>query len=119
MAGELVPTVMFPRFTTLSGAGTYTTAPLQVTRYAELRLNVWRGPLIGTTPTILFTIQESIDRENWTTCSGTSAFDPGSETEDQETATLTKRWMRLKAVLAGTDAGVTCWATGGLELRET
>jgi hypothetical protein len=120
MAGELVPLVLLPRYTTLVGAQEFVTVGMDVTDYANAIVNVWRGPLTGTnTPAVLFYFQESTDQVNWTICAGTSGSGqtPGSGQEAQYTATLTKRWFRLRAVLSGTDPAVTCWAVGFLEDR--
>lgn len=120
MAGELVPLVMLPRFSSYSGATDFTTIGMEVADYTSAIINVWRGPLTGTSPTFGITFQESTDQVNWSTCSGTTANDdPGSGTEKQYTPTLKKRWFRVKVTLAGTDPGVTCWALGFLEMRES
>lgn len=122
MAGELTPLVMLPRFTTLAGAATFTTIAMDVTDYQTAILNFWRGKMVANT-TFAVTCEESTDQETWTTCAGTncSGFDPGELTEDQASATLKKRWFRLKVVLAGTGGAypeATCWAVGFLEDRQ-
>jgi hypothetical protein len=119
MAGDLVPTVLFPRFTTLSGAGEYTTVAMNVAEYAGAILSVWRGPLIGLSGVITFTFQESTDRETWTTCSGPTSMDPGEGTEAQVSPSFTKRWFRVRAELGGTDVSGTCWVLGSFESRES
>jgi hypothetical protein len=48
-----------------------------------------------------------------------ASYDPGSGTEGQQTATLKKRWFRVKITLTGTDPAVSCWALGFLEMRES
>ena len=107
MAGELVPLVLLPRYTTYAGADTFTSIGMDVTPYSKAIVNVWRGNLIGTSGTVGVTLQESTDQTNWTTCTGTSPdFDPGADTEDQYEAT-------------GTNVAVTCWAIGFLEMRES
>jgi hypothetical protein len=123
MAGEQVPLVMIPRFTTYGGAETFTTIPMDVTDYQAATLSVWRGALVSAT-TFQVTAQESTDQEVWSTCAGTncSNYDPLLETEGQVVATIKKRWFRLRVVLAYT-AGTpyplaTCWAVGFLEERE-
>jgi len=120
MAGELVPLVLLPRYTSYIGASTYTTIGMQVTDYAKAIVNGWRGKLLGTSPTVGFTFEESTDQLNWTTCANTSAnADPGEETEAQYEPTLNKRWFRVKVTLGGTDPAVSCWAIGFLEMRES
>jgi hypothetical protein len=120
MAGNLTPLVMLPRYTTYVGASTFTTIGMEVTDYSKAIVNVWRGQLVGTTPTIGFSFQESTDQINWTDCTGvTSPVDPGADTEDQYQPVLNKRWFRIKVELGGTDPSGTCWAIGFLEMRES
>jgi hypothetical protein len=122
MAGVQVPLVMVPRFATYAGEETFTTIPMDVTDFQAAILNVWRAALVANT-TFQVTAQESADQAVWSTCSGTncSNYDPGSN-EGQLSATLKKRWFRLKLVL-GISSGspypmATCWAVGFLEERE-
>jgi len=121
MAGELVPLVLLPRHSTYAGATDFTTIAMEVTDYEQAIVNLWRGPLLGTAPTFAATLQESTDQQNWSDCSGTntSAYDPGSGTEGQMTATLKKRWFRIKVTLAGTSPVASCWALGFLQMRES
>ena len=123
--GEQVPLVLLPRYTTYAGLVNTGTAPyyfatiaMDVTEYQNAIVNVWRGKLVGTTPGVAFTLQESTDQVTWTTCGGTSAgFTPSENTETQYTAALTKRWLRIKIELASADTVVSCWAVGFLEQR--
>ena len=93
---------------------------MDVSSYSKAIVNIWRGPLDGTSPTVGYTIEESTDQYIWSDCSGTTwPVDPGSGTEAQYDANLTKRWMRISVVLAGTEPRGTCWAMGFLELRES
>jgi hypothetical protein len=109
-----------PRYSAYSGAGDFTTIGMEVTDYEQAIVNVWRGPLIGTTPTFGVTLEESTDQQTWTTCAGTmGGSDPGSGFEAQLTATLKKRWFRIKVTLGGTNPVATCWALGFLMLRES
>jgi hypothetical protein len=120
MPGELVPLVLLPRYTTFAGDGTFVTIAMDVTEYSTAIVNCWRGKLLGTAgPSIALTFEESSDQVNWTTCGGTnvSAYDPGENTEGQASATLNKRWFRVKVVIGGTLPAVTCWAVGFLEQR--
>ncbi len=120
MAGELVPLVMFPRFTTLVGDSVFVTVGMDVTNFSSAIVNVWRGALIGTgTPGVKFYFDESTDQVTWTTCSGTSGSGqaPSAGNEAQYTATLTKRWFRIRAELGNADNAVSCWAVGFLEDR--
>jgi hypothetical protein len=116
-SGELVPVVLFPRYSTFAGVNTFTTVAMDVTQYQSAILNVWRGVLLGTTPTYDISFQESTDQDNWTTCANGSGGDPGQDTEAQYTPTLTKRWFRVQLLLGGTDPVITTWALGFLELR--
>lgn len=113
MSGELVPLIMVPRFTGYLGAGTYVTAPLGVDGYDTARLTLWRGPLIGTSPTVTLILEESQDAERWYALDQTTG---GGKSSDLDVG-LTRRWLRLRIVLSGTNAGFTCWATGTLQRR--
>ena len=117
--GELVPLVLVPRYTSFVGASAFVTIAMDVTEYQSAILNVWRGKLTGTTPTVGLTFQESSDQVNWTTCAGTNVngYDPGQETEGQSTVTLGKKWFRVEVLLGGTTPAGTCWAVGFLEQR--
>ena len=119
-AGEYVPLVLIPRYSSYVGASAFTTIGMEVQDYAKAIVNVWRGNMTGTSPTFGVTFQESTDQLTWTTCAGTTAAsDPGAETEAQYTATLTKRWFRVALTLAGTDPAASAWALGFLEMRES
>jgi len=119
MAGELVPLVLLPRYTTYVGAHDFTTIAMEVTDYSSAIVNVWRGALTGTSPGFNIVFQESTDQSNWTTCGNTSPTnDPGADREAQYTPNLTKRWFRVKVTLSGTDPAGSCWGIGFLELRE-
>lgn len=120
MAGELVPLVLLPRYTTYVGAGTFTTIGMEVSDYSKAIVNAWRGKLIGAGPTFAVTFQESTDQQTWTTCSNTTAnSDPTEDTEEQYQPDLNKRWFRVQVDLGGTDPAATCWAIGFLEMRES
>jgi hypothetical protein len=119
MAGELVPLVMLPRYSTFVGDSTFTTVAMDVTAYSKVILNVWRGRLGGSSPTFGVSCLESTDQETWTACAGTNVtnFDPTEEDEGQVNATVTKRWFRIEITLGGTSPMITCWAVGFLEER--
>ena len=120
MAGELVPLVLLPRYSSYVGASNFTTIGMEVSDYSAAIVSVWRGKLTGTGPTFGITFEESTDQQNWTTCTGTTPnADPGQELEAQYTATLSKRWFRAKVTLGGTGPAGTCWALGFLEMRES
>lgn len=117
MAGVLMPLVMLSRYSTYVGASTFQTVAMDVTQYSGALVNVWRGKLTGTTPTIAFIFKESSDQVTWSTVSGGSSFDPAEETEVLKTLTLTKKWLRIEVTLGGTLPGGTCYAVGFLEER--
>ena len=118
MAGELVPLVLVPRYTTYAGATSFTTIGMEVTDYEKALVNVWRGPLAGG-GTFSVTFQESTDGTSWSTCSGATPGDPGEATETQYIPLLNKRWFRVLIALTGTDPATSVWALGFLQLRES
>ena len=128
MAGELVPLVLLPRYTTYAGQAVtppdyyFTTIAMDVTQFSAAILNMWRGEIVGgTTPSFTVWYEESTDQDNWTVCSGSpgagSGGDPGTNTEVQYSLALKKRWFRVKIELGGADNVVSCWAVGFLEER--
>jgi hypothetical protein len=124
MAGRQVPVVMFPRYSTLVGATTFTTIAMDVTDYQGAVLGVWRGE-IPTDSAFKLTCQESTDQLVWSNCSGTSVvdYDPGQEVEGQSAPTLKKRWFRVQVVLVSNAPSnpfpqVSLWVVGFLEERE-
>lgn len=119
MAGELVPLVLIPRYTSYLGAFAFTTIGMEVTDYEKALVNVWRGPLAGTSPTFAVTFEESTDGVTWSICTGATPGDPGLDTETQYQPSLNKRWFRVKITLGGTNPGATCWGLGFLQMRES
>lgn len=124
MAGELVPLVMLPRYTTYAGEDyEFRTIAMDVTQYQNAIVNVWRGPFVASagSPEFQVTFEESTDQVTWSTCTGTTAATAVSEdSETQFTAQLKKRWFRMKVKLTGgTNPVATCWAVGFLEERTT
>ena len=119
MAGELVPLVLWPRYSSFVGANTFTTIGMEATDYSKAIVNVWRSTMIGTSGTFAVSFEESTDQLNWTTCTGGSTADPGADTEAQYSPEITKRWFRIKVVTTGTNIAVSCWAIGFFEMRET
>jgi len=118
MAGELVPLVLIPRYTSYLGATTFTTIGMEATDYEKALVNVWRGPLAGG-GTFAVSFEESSDGVTWSTCTSGSAADPGQDTEALYQPSINKRWFRVKIVLTGTNPGVTCYALGFLQMRES
>ena len=119
MAGELVPLVLLPRYSSFIGAHVFTTIGMEVSNYSKAIVNVWRGNLTGSGPTFDVKFEESVDQNNWTTCSGGGGGDPGADTETQYSPLLSKRWFRIKVTLAGTGPACSAWAIGFLEMRES
>ena len=134
MAGELVPLVLLPRYTTYagkvgSGSGDFfTTIAMDVTQYQSAIVNFWRGNILGTapppsppTPAIIVKFKESTDQVTWTECTGspdgTTIVYPAPNVEIQYTLTLKKRWFRIEVQLYNADNVVSCWAVGFLEER--
>ena len=119
MAGNRIPLVLMPRFSSYNGANNFYTIGMDVTDYESAEINAWRGSMLGTGPTFALSFEESTDQVNWSTCTNGSGGDPGSNTEAQYVPTLSKRWFRVKLALGGTAPGVTCWAIGFLVQRES
>lgn len=110
--------VFLPRFTTLVGASSFTTLPLDVSRFGSAQFQLWRGPLRGTAPTFLAYLEESLDAEHWVLGPSTpTGYDPAT---DDPTLVRPKlfsygfrlRWFRIRVELGGVDPAVTCWAEG-------
>ncbi len=115
MAGVLSPFTLFPRYTCLSGAETFYTPAIDVTRFEKAIVNMWRSPLVG--PSFTITIEESSDLITWTTVDGTTTdYALAASTEHQVTGNLAKQWMRAHIIL-GTGTVATCWVTGFFETR--
>ena len=123
MAGELVPLVMIPRFTTYAATGTYSTIAMDVTEYQNAILNVWRGTAVGGGGSpYAIKFEESTDQVSWSVCSVTPSggpnYDPGADSEAQYVAALKKRWFRVSVILGASGPVVMSWAVGFLEQRE-
>jgi hypothetical protein len=110
--------VLLPRFTTLVGASSFTTLPVDVSKYGSAQFQLWRGPLRGTPAAFLAYLEESLDAEHWVLGPSTpTGYDPAT---DDPTLTRPKlfsygfrlRWFRIRIELSGTAPGCTCWAEG-------
>lgn len=99
-----------PRFTTLIGGSSFTSEPIAVSGKESLSLQVWRGPLIGSTPEIEFFFDQSLDGEHWTPISETG-FDPGTDVVKTLDFCVDLKWFRVR-VETSSDTQVTCWAEG-------
>src|SRR4030095_14484059 len=125
MTGPQLPLVLIPRFTGLVGSQDFSTVPLEVTPFLGANVTIWRGPLVGTSPTFLAFFEVSSDTETWIkvplSAEGQAGYDP---TPAGDTGALTigvpllRRWFRVRIELRGSsDPAVTCWCAGNLELR--
>lgn len=114
-----IPLVLIPRHTAYVGQGTYTTVGLDVAAFESARVTLWRGALIGAGTTLRVTLQESDDQDTWVTCGNTTAsMDIPENTELVASPDFSRRYFRVQSVLTGSNAGVTCRATGFLVRRE-
>ena len=110
--------VFLPRFTTLIGASSFKTQPLDVSQFGSAQFQVWRGPLRGTDPTFLIYLEESLDGNNWVLGPSTpQGYDPGTDDPTLQRPKLFSyafrlRWFRVRVELGGTDPVATCWAEG-------
>jgi hypothetical protein len=118
MTGKRIPLILIPRYTSYVGVGDFYTAAMDVSAFESSVVHVWRGELIGDSPTISLAIEESHDQDTWAACSGGSAFDPGEKTEVTKEVTLTKRFLRIAVTLGGSNTGATCLAYGYLNARQ-
>jgi len=118
MAGELVPLVLLPRYSSLVSSHSFTTIGMEVSAYSKAIVNVWRGAVTNS-GTFAVVFEESTDQLTWTTCTNGTGGDPGAGSEAQYVPELNKRWFRIKVTLSGTDPSVSCWAIGFLEMRES
>ncbi len=119
MAADVDKIVLLPRFTSLSGAMEYATAPVNVRQYSSANMSVWKGMTIGGgTPTFSVQVEKSPDLVIWT--SEGTPFTPADEQEvAQAFAALETEWLRLKITITGgaPDPGYTCWAVGDFDKR--
>lgn len=118
MAGERIPIVIIPRFTTFAGASTFFSYALEVSEYSELQLTLWRAPLVGSGAVFQLSTQQSLNRSDWQSCPGSQDVDPGTNLESAYAWPLDTQWLRTKLVLSGSGPVVTCWAQGFLIRRE-
>ncbi len=128
MAGELVPLVMIPRFTTLAGPPAtlfdgFSTIGMDVSEYDGATINIWRGAIVkqsgSPSPAFKVNCEESTDQNTWSACTDTSADTTVSENEEKQfVPVFSKRWFRIRIKLEGDNPIVTCWAVGFLEQRQ-
>ncbi len=119
MSGRQVPIVIVPRFTTfVNNTPPYITLPLDVRAYSGANLVAWRGTLNGTSPVFDIHFYESMDREDWTQCTGDEGGEIAATTETLFSINFTKKWFNVAINCTGTNASVTCWTQGFLIRRE-
>lgn len=112
--------VLMPRFTTLVGATTFTTLPMDVSGYAGAQFHVWRGPFRTTSsdpppepPAFTVFLEESLDTLSWVLGPSTpTAFTILEADAKFFSYDFRLRWFRLKVVVTGQHPVVTCWAEG-------
>ena len=108
--------VVFPRFTGFVGTTALYSAPVDVGRYSDGIFVAWRGTGIGSTPaSVVFTVQQSTDLDVWV---DGSTISPSADSESVLSLGLTYPWMRVKAVVSGSDPGVCGWVVVELVMRE-
>lgn len=96
-------------------AATYS-APMDVRAYVRAILTAWQGTGLGSTPaTLEFTVQESVDLENWVDIGSVS---PDAGTEETLEVNFSYAWMRVKTVVTGSDPGVMGWLLGEFVRRD-
>ncbi|MCE9635091.1 MAG: hypothetical protein K8T90_05230 [Planctomycetes bacterium] len=110
MQGELVPVVMFPRFTTLIGEADYETAALDVTDFDRAVLSFEQGVTFpgGGTMTVYF--EDSHDGDRWFPLASASLATQIVRLD------LPRRWFRMRISITG-PAAITCWCAGTLRRR--
>ena len=109
--------VFLPRFTTLVGASTFATAPLDVSRQGGAQFQVWRGPIrvASGSGSLTLYVEESLDAQagSWALGPSTPQGIPILENQNHFLSySFRLRWFRLRLALAGTDPMVSCWAEG-------
>jgi hypothetical protein len=122
MQGPQVPLILVPRFTSLSGARSFATTPVEVSQFSTGTITVWRGDLQGASSTYKFYLEFSTDAINWTEFllagPGQAWVDPGAFDAETWPFGITYRWMRGRIALTGSSGvEVTSWAAGLLMKR--
>lgn len=114
-----VPIVFIPRYTTYAGGGDFVSLPVNVAEYCELRVNVWRGTIVGPGGTFGFNLQASFDQKTWGDIFG-SDEDPGANTEAlYEFLTIRLPYLRSIVRVAGVSTVVTCYAFADFTVRRS
>jgi len=117
MAGAVLRVVIFPRHTAFYGTTPLPTRPINVKGYAKVLVTAWRGTGLGTTPaSVQYHLDQSSDLEHWHEIG--SAVSPPANQESSALKDLDMEWMRCRAVVSGTNPGVTGWAVAVLVPRD-
>ena len=116
-AGEKVPVVFLPRFTTLAGANTFITTPMDFLGFEKAELTFWRGDYVpgDTVPPAPITadFESSADLETWATAETVPV--PGTAgLATQVTVVPTQRYLRL-SVIQTAKQSTTVWCSGYAE----
>ena len=103
--GEKVPLVFFPRFTTLTSAATFWSAPIDMIEFESFQLTCYRSTITGGgAPTITFYIQHSADLIDWVDL--VASFDPSAGVNVPGTVDrnglIERRYVRVGIELAVT-----------------
>jgi hypothetical protein len=123
MRGPLVPVVLAPRFTSFVGEGEFRTAPMDVSAYARLAVDFWRGPLSAGGAGAAFEawLEGSTDPGAlvWTDITPGGGPITADDTSSVLSLDLTYRYLRLRVVLTPDDdwVAITVWMAGSLEAR--
>jgi len=111
--------VFVPRYTTLVGAGVFTTAPIDVSMQGGVQFQVWRGPfnVSSGAGTLTLYLEESLDCESWALGPSTPA--PITIIEPVVSGVVQffsydfrLKWFRLRFETAGNNPMVAVWAEG-------
>jgi hypothetical protein len=115
--------VFLARPTTLVGAISFVTMPLDTSRYGSVQMQLWRGPIRGG-GTFLCYFEESLDTLTWALGPSTPVgYDPADAATGGDPTFASPqlfsyafrlRWFRLRIALTGSAPIVTCWAEGSL-----
>ena len=114
--GNVDREVIYPRYSNMIGTTAVYSEPRDVRAYSQAILIAWQGTGLGSTPaTVEFTVQQSLDLENWVDIGSVS---PDAGTEEALNVTFTFAWMRVKSVVTGSDPGVAAWLIGEFVRRD-
>ncbi len=125
MKGEMVPLILIPRYTTYVGNQDegFPSVPMEMTAYEDGEVVFWRGELLtsgGVTPDVRFHLEASMDAVAWTPIStGATGMPIPAKTPVSVGVGFSKKWFRVRTVLYGNEATVSCWAIGQVNTRVT